>query len=137
MLEQCANTPCTAVFRTLREGKLFVFPRQAPPSPDEPAAITCAWLCEACSHTTTAAFIDGEIQIMPIEDFDFERYQVAAAGVWVSICRTCSSFVAAAPDEPLLAIPEGAHVCADAVKKPPASIRFGGRAARLNGTLRD
>ncbi len=133
MLGKCANTPCTAVFHSLRQGKLFVFPRQMPASSDEQATVTYVWLCEACSQTTTAAFIDGEIQIMPIEAFDFERFAVAGARLWVSICRTCSSFIAAARDELLLAIPEGAHLCTDHAKKPPESSRFrssNGRAQR-------
>ncbi len=135
MVGQCANATCTAIFRSLHQGKLFVFPRQKISGADEQPAITYVWLCEACSRTMAAAFVDGQIQLVPTKPFEFERFAVDGTGLWVSICRTCHAFVAAAADELLLAIPEGVHLCAHGKKKPPASVRFRGLNAGLNDTV--
>ncbi len=135
MVGQCANATCTAIFHSLHRGKLFVFPRQKIRGTDEPPAITYVWLCEVCSQTMAAVLVDGQVRLARTKPFEFERFAVDETGLWVSICRTCRVFVAAAADELLLAIPESKHLCSHDKKKPPARVRFRGAKAELNDTL--
>jgi hypothetical protein len=56
MIEKCANPACTATFRRLREGRVFIKEIEADPTSDatrQPRQTHYYWLCDSCSHTTT------------------------------------------------------------------------------------
>jgi hypothetical protein len=73
MVDQCANSPCTAIFRSLHKGKLFVFaPRENSPDDCQPRIIH-VWLCETCSRTMKVAVVDEQVRVTPI------RYPSAGA----------------------------------------------------------
>ena len=52
----------------------------------------------------------------------FERFAVNDTRIYVSICRNCLQFIAAAPDPMRLALAEVLHDCSRACKKPPTSV---------------
>ena len=52
----------------------------------------------------------------------FERFAVDGAHVYVSICRACLQFVAAAPDPALRAIAEDLHACLRAPRTRGAMV---------------
>jgi hypothetical protein len=51
---------------------------------------------------------------------EFERFTVENTGVYVSVCRVCFKFIAAAPDPVRLAMAETLHRCSRGLKKPAA-----------------
>ncbi len=63
MVGQCANFPCTAIFRSLHKGKLFVIA----PQESSQRRLNHIWLCEECSQTVTVVVKAGEIRLVPIE----------------------------------------------------------------------
>jgi hypothetical protein len=63
---------------------------------------------------------------------DFERLAVDHTHAYVSICRCCLQFIAAAPNLAQLAIVESQHHCSrtsHGMRKPPASVAPGRRQA--------
>lgn len=52
----------------------------------------------------------------------FERFAVHEGRLYVSVCRTCLKFIAAAPDPLRLAVSEDQHDCSRSQKKPPARV---------------
>jgi hypothetical protein len=88
MLQKCANPSCTAPFRSLREGKLFL---AETPSQDANHSFEGArrkmprrehfWLCAACSTSFTLCFdIDRGMLTIPLTDHRAPRFLVRAAG---------------------------------------------------------
>ena len=63
MLAKCANPACSATFRYLHEGRLFVFeperdaPKRGPPADPEDTGRSdsphCFWLCSSCCSAMT------------------------------------------------------------------------------------
>lgn len=59
MLSKCANPRCSATFRYLHEGKLYVIPRREALAKHEPRypsggpQLEYAWLCSSCSIDLT------------------------------------------------------------------------------------
>jgi hypothetical protein len=88
MLQKCANPSCTAPFRSLREGKLFLaeaFPHD-PNRPFDGARRKMLrrehfWLCAACSAHFTLCF-DAErgMLTVPLTDHSAPRFLIRAAG---------------------------------------------------------
>lgn len=64
-----------------------------------------------------------------MQSADFERLAIDHTHAYVSICRSCLQFVAAAPNLAQLAIAENQHHCSQGVKKPPARVVPGRRQA--------
>ena len=58
MLQKCANPSCTAPFRSLREGKLFLAENHAAESGDRKLRREHFWLCASCSAQFTLRFDD-------------------------------------------------------------------------------
>ncbi len=88
MLHKCANPSCSAPFRSLREGKLFLAETLPPESAKQlsgpPARIRRRehfWLCEPCSAQFTLRF-DAErgMLTVPINDYVAPRFLTRAAG---------------------------------------------------------
>ncbi len=86
MLQKCANPSCSAPFRSLREGKLFL--AESPPpesdslfsSPSRVRRREHFWLCQACSAQYTLRF-DGQhgMLTVPIGEHAIPRYLTRAA----------------------------------------------------------
>ena len=62
MVEKCLNPMCTAKFRTLRDGRVFV--REIEDSPSEggrklPHKLAYFWLCGSCCRTMTVVTEKG------------------------------------------------------------------------------
>jgi hypothetical protein len=55
---------------------------------------------------------------------DFERFAVEHTEVFVSVCRRCMKFIAAAPDPLRLALAEIQHDCMPVPKKPPTKVLY-------------
>ncbi len=66
MVAKCAGPTCTAMFRYLREGRVFVDDIQ---SPDGSAHLRYAWLCNECSERMTVVFdqTTGEACVVPLK----------------------------------------------------------------------
>lgn len=87
MLQKCANPSCTAPFRSLREGKLFLAetpPQDANHSLDGPRRKMPRrehfWLCAACStHFTLCFDTDRGMLTVPLTDHA-PRFLIRAAG---------------------------------------------------------
>ena len=88
MLHKCANPTCTAPFRSLREGKLFLAEtlRQDPSHPFDGARRKMPrrehfWLCNTCSAHFTLCF-DAErgMLTVPLADRMAPRFLIRAAG---------------------------------------------------------
>ena len=88
MLQKCANPSCTAPFRSLREGKLFL----AETLPQDPSQRFDGerhkvrrrehfWLCDACSPHFTLRF-DAErgMLTVPLIDYQAPRFLTRAVG---------------------------------------------------------
>lgn len=82
MLQKCANPSCSAPFRSLREGKLFL--AEGPPpesgnlvsgSPPKLRRREHFWLCGACSGQFTLRF-DAQrgMLAIPISDYIAPRF---------------------------------------------------------------
>jgi hypothetical protein len=54
LVSQCANPNCGEPFLYLRNGRLFVVPRQR--APETHATIEYFWLCKRCAETMEAEF---------------------------------------------------------------------------------
>jgi hypothetical protein len=88
MLQKCANPSCTAPFRSLREGKLFLA-ETLPQDPSQPfngerrkvRRREHFWLCDACSTHFTLRF-DAEqgMLTVPLADYMAPRFLTRAAG---------------------------------------------------------
>lgn len=88
MLQKCANPSCTAPFRSLREGKLFLAETQ-PQGPSrpfdgdrrKPRRREHFWLCDACSTHLTLRF-DAErgMLTVPLADYMSPRFLTRTAG---------------------------------------------------------
>ncbi len=88
MLHKCANPSCSAPFRSLREGKLFLaesLPSEAvAPSPGPQSKVRRRehfWLCEPCSAQFTLRF-DAErgMLTVPINEYVTPHFLTRAAG---------------------------------------------------------
>jgi hypothetical protein len=75
MLAKCANPPCSASFRYLHEGRLFLVDvadstRKGWPRPDDsPPAhrLLYLWLCDQCCRSMTVVIDNGrEVEIVPL-----------------------------------------------------------------------
>lgn len=70
MLDKCANPTCSATFRRLRDGRVFV----AEPEADHRSGATQLvrqrqyfWLCNSCCHTMTVIAEKGKrVQVVPL-----------------------------------------------------------------------
>jgi len=88
MLQKCANPSCTAPFRSLREGKLFLA-ETLPQDSNQPfdgnrrkvRRREHFWLCDACSTHLTLRF-DAErgMLTVPLTDYMAPRFLTRAAG---------------------------------------------------------
>jgi hypothetical protein len=88
MLQKCANPSCTAPFRSLREGKLFLA-ETLPQDPRHPfhgahrkmRRREHFWLCAACSAHFTLCF-DAEqgLLTVPLIEHRAPRFLIRAAG---------------------------------------------------------
>ncbi len=65
MIAKCADPKCTAVFRYLREGRVFVDDIQ---SSDGSTCLRYAWLCNECSERMAVVFDQetGEASVVPL-----------------------------------------------------------------------
>jgi len=88
MLQKCANPSCTAPFRSLREGKLFLA-ETLPQDPSQPfdgnrrkvRRREHFWLCDVCSAHFTLRF-DAErgMLAVPLAGYSEPRFLTRAAG---------------------------------------------------------
>jgi hypothetical protein len=79
MLQKCANPACTAPFRSLREGKLFLTENYAPEGGDRRLRREHFWLCATCSAQFTLRFDDeGEMLTVPLHQTERLHYSAAA-----------------------------------------------------------
>lgn len=62
MVQKCANPSCSATFRRLRDGKLFVV--EAPDN-GRPQ-LNYFWLCNSCSRTLTVAKKGNQSAVVPL-----------------------------------------------------------------------
>ena len=70
MLDKCANPVCPAIFRKLRDGRLFVVEVQAvhPSSASELGRQRqYFWLCTSCCRTMTIIFPKGRARVVPLQ----------------------------------------------------------------------
>jgi hypothetical protein len=73
MLDKCANPSCSAVFRSLRDGKVFVTEVE----PDYQSGISghglqrqYFWLCNSCCRNMTVTVEKGKMaQVVPLPKF--------------------------------------------------------------------
>ena len=67
MVQKCANPECSASFRSLRDGRVFVKPAGAG-YPIEgrrrPRQHRYFWLCNSCCRTMTVLAENGEIKVV-------------------------------------------------------------------------
>jgi len=84
MLQKCANPACSAPFRSLREGKLFLAENRD--SREEGSGASSVrklrrehfWLCEACSSHFTLRFDhDRGMMTVPLAEKSQARFQGA------------------------------------------------------------
>jgi hypothetical protein len=88
MLHKCANPSCSAPFRSLREGKLFLAetfpPESSMPLPGPPPKIRRRehfWLCDPCSAQFTLRFDPQRGMLtVPIADYVPPRLVKRAVG---------------------------------------------------------
>lgn len=66
MIEKCANPACSALFRRLRDGRVFVVevgdPSRSGRYPQNRKLRYC-WLCNACCRTMSVVSENGEIKM--------------------------------------------------------------------------
>ena len=87
MLQKCANPSCTAPFRSLREGKLFLAETlpQDPNPPFDGARRKLPrrehfWLCAACAaHFTLCFDADRGMLTVPLTERRTPRFLIRAA----------------------------------------------------------
>lgn len=66
MIEKCANPACSASFRNLRDGRVFVMEVDDSSHSDgnqRSRKLRYSWLCNACCRTMTVVAENGEIKI--------------------------------------------------------------------------
>ena len=79
MLQKCANPTCTAPFRSLREGKLFLAENHAAEPGDRKLRREHFWLCAACALQFTLRFDDQRGMVtVPLAEAARLRYSAAA-----------------------------------------------------------
>ncbi len=79
MLQKCANPACTAPFRSLREGKLFLAENHVSEIGDRKLRREHFWLCSACSTQFTLRFDEERGMItVPLHETERLRYSAAA-----------------------------------------------------------
>jgi len=66
MVSRCANLPCPATFRYLREGRLFHVPMESAP-PEKGTRVERFWLCGDCSTKVTIVPHSSGIAVVPLE----------------------------------------------------------------------
>jgi hypothetical protein len=72
VLDKCANSKCSGVFRHLGDGKLFHVPRvgmKSVPSgaPKRTVVMEHFWLCSKCVESMTLGINrDGEVEMIPL-----------------------------------------------------------------------
>lgn len=88
MLQKCANPSCTAPFRSLREGKLFLA-ETLPQDSSQPfdgnrrkvRRREHFWLCDVCSaHFTLRFDTERGMLTVPLADYSEPRFLTRAAG---------------------------------------------------------
>lgn len=73
MVSKCANPNCSAVFRYLREGRLFHFELRKSNSLRKGSVTQnvggheCFWLCATCSVKMTLVKDNGYVSVRPLE----------------------------------------------------------------------
>jgi hypothetical protein len=78
MLQKCANPACTAPFRSLREGKLFLSENQTPDNGERKLRREHFWLCSACSAQFTLRFDEKRGMVaVPLQATQQLRYSAA------------------------------------------------------------
>jgi len=70
MIEKCANSACCAIFRRLRDGRVFIREIEADPTSDakrQPRQIHYYWLCNSCCRRMTV-IVEKEkgIRVVPL-----------------------------------------------------------------------
>jgi hypothetical protein len=78
MLQKCANPACTAPFRSLREGKLFLAENHVAEGGDRKLRREHFWLCATCSSQFTLHF-DEQLGMVTVALHQTERLYYAAA----------------------------------------------------------
>jgi hypothetical protein len=79
MLQKCANPTCTAPFRSLREGKLFLTENYVPEGSDGKLKREHFWLCTSCSLQFTLGFDEKHGMVtVPLQQAERLRYSAAA-----------------------------------------------------------
>ncbi len=63
VVEKCANPSCSARFRRLRDGRLFVMEAAAN---GRPRQLQYLWLCDSCRRTLTVAKKGNEVVVAPL-----------------------------------------------------------------------
>jgi hypothetical protein len=83
MLQKCANPACSAPFRSLREGKLFLAENRDSHAEDSGPSSTRRlrrehfWLCDACSSYFTLRFDnDRGMMAVPLSEQSKARFPV-------------------------------------------------------------
>lgn len=70
MIEKCANPDCPAIFRRLRDGRVFIKEIEAGPTSDakrQPRQIHYYWLCNSCCRRMTVIAEKGKgIRVVPL-----------------------------------------------------------------------
>lgn len=80
MLHKCANPACTAPFRSLREGKLFLAENHVLKEGERKPRREHFWLCAACSAQFTLRFDEKRGMVtVPLHHPDGLRYATGAA----------------------------------------------------------
>jgi hypothetical protein len=125
MLAKCTNPPCSASFRYLEEGRLFLLETETNPGSSKPKAIEYFWLCKDCSAGITLRLAqDGRVVVAGLREVLGNGTQVAFASVnrenglllrSISFLRRSTS--RKAYEDPLgeLAMPHDCEQCDDAV----------------------
>jgi hypothetical protein len=85
MVSKCANPSCSAIFRYLREGKIFhVVAGPRGPEKDSTSATSTHerfWLCGECSTKMTVISDGCGILVVPLPDLAEKRKQERARGM--------------------------------------------------------
>lgn len=80
MLQKCANPACTAPFRSLREGKLFLAENHVPDASDRKLRREHFWLCATCSAQFTLRYDEERGMVtVPLHQAARLRYSAAAS----------------------------------------------------------
>ncbi len=72
MLSKCANPACPAIFRNLREGRLFVTEVEREFQScvgDQGRQPQYYWLCSSCCRTMTLTLEQGKAQVIPLPEY--------------------------------------------------------------------